>query len=146
MGKKGKPIIHQKAESPIAESEIKEVTLSGYDKILLEPDTRMFRVRSLKVMLSHHPDTGRIHMSISHPSRYPTWDEMAAIRYHLIKERVIMAMLAPPLDEYVNFHPFCFQWLQIFEDVYDGATMELLTPVTPSGLGGKSTLEKRGLM
>jgi len=48
------------------------------------------------------------HLSISHPDRYPTWDEIKAARYELLPDEVTMGMLLPPKGEYVNVHPNCF--------------------------------------
>jgi hypothetical protein len=42
------------------------------------------------------------HLSISHPSRYPTWDEIKTARYELTPHDVTMAMILPPPAEYVN--------------------------------------------
>lgn len=53
------------------------------------------------------------HLSIAHPDRYPTWDEIADARYHLILDEVTMALLLPPPGEYVNEHPHCFHLWQI---------------------------------
>jgi hypothetical protein len=52
---------------------------------------------------------GLLHMSISHPSRYPNWDEIAAARYRLIPTDRDAVMVLPPEDEYINHHEFCFQ-------------------------------------
>ena len=53
------------------------------------------------------------HLSIAHQHRYPTWDEIADVRYALVPEDVTMAMLLPPPDEYVNAHDYCFHLWQI---------------------------------
>jgi hypothetical protein len=53
------------------------------------------------------------HLSISHEHRYPTWDEIAEVRYELIPDDVTMALLLPPAGEYVNAHPHCFHLWQI---------------------------------
>jgi hypothetical protein len=53
------------------------------------------------------------HLSISHPVRYPTWDEVADARYELVPDDVTMAMLLPPRDEYVNVHEHVFHLWQI---------------------------------
>jgi hypothetical protein len=53
------------------------------------------------------------HLSIAHPDRYPTWDEIADARYGLIPDDVTMAMLLPPRGEYVNEHPHCFHLWQV---------------------------------
>lgn len=53
------------------------------------------------------------HLSIAHPDRYPTWDEVADARYELIPDGVTMAMLLPPAGEYVNVHDYCLHLWQI---------------------------------
>ena len=53
------------------------------------------------------------HMSISHPRRYPTWDEIADVRYELVPKEVTMAMMLPPPGEYLNLHEFTFHCWQI---------------------------------
>lgn len=58
------------------------------------------------------------HISIAHPDRYPTWDEIADVRYKLIPDDVTMAMLLPPPGEYVNLHEHCFHLWEI-EDPRD---------------------------
>jgi hypothetical protein len=56
------------------------------------------------------------HLSISHPFRYPTWDEIKAARYDLLPHDVTMAMILPPTSEYVNIHENCFHLHQIVAD------------------------------
>jgi len=53
------------------------------------------------------------HVSISHPDRYPTWDEVADVRYELVPDGVTMALLLPPRDEYVNVHATTMHLWQI---------------------------------
>lgn len=53
------------------------------------------------------------HMSISHPKRYPSWDEIADARYTLCPQDITMALLLPPPEEYVNAHPHVFHLWQI---------------------------------
>jgi len=53
------------------------------------------------------------HLSISHQTRYPTWDEVADARYELVPDQVTMAMLLPPKADYLNVHPHCFHLWQI---------------------------------
>ena len=54
-------------------------------------------------------DAGRWHLSIAHPRRYPTWDEIHEARYTLLpSEEIFMAMITPPKRFYVNLHPNCF--------------------------------------
>ena len=53
------------------------------------------------------------HLSISTPSRNPTWEEIKQARYDLCPHDVTMAMILPPTDEYVNVHQFTFHLHQI---------------------------------
>lgn len=53
------------------------------------------------------------HLSIAHEHRYPSWDEIADVRYELVPDDVTMALLLPPPDEYVNAHEHCFHLWQI---------------------------------
>ena len=48
------------------------------------------------------------HLSISHPTRYPKWDEIKEARYALLPDDITVGMLLPPKDGYVNLHPNCF--------------------------------------
>ena len=52
------------------------------------------------------------HLSMSHRSfdnalagRIPTWDEIKDARYKFCPDDVYMAMILPPMAEYVNLHP-----------------------------------------
>ncbi len=58
-------------------------------------------------------ESGRWHMSISHPARYPTWDEIKEARYRFVPDKATMAMILPPKSEYVNIHPNCFHLHEI---------------------------------
>lgn len=67
---------------------------------------RMFRRGLLSVIVA--VEEGRWHISVAHPSRYPTWDEIKEVRYRFVPDDVTMAMLLPPRSQYVNKHPNCF--------------------------------------
>lgn len=60
------------------------------------------------------PEPAGFHLSISHrrsdltPGRYPSWDEIHDARYRFAPLGVVMAMLLPPQDEYVNLHATTF--------------------------------------
>ena len=47
------------------------------------------------------------HLSVSHKSRYPIWDEIKACKYAFLPE-IDMYMSLPPEGEYINLHPNCF--------------------------------------
>jgi hypothetical protein len=58
-------------------------------------------------------EAGKWHMSISHPGRYPTWDEIKEARYRFVPNEVTMGMILPPREQYVNLHPNCFHLHEI---------------------------------
>ena len=57
------------------------------------------------------------HLSIAHRRRYPTWDEIADARYEFVPNDVMMAMLLPPMEQYVNLNEHVFHLWQIADDV-----------------------------
>lgn len=55
------------------------------------------------------PKWGKLkHVSISKPDRYPTWDEIIAIKLLLFGDRKDAMMVMPKREDYVNVHKFCF--------------------------------------
>ena len=78
------------------------------------PGAQAYRFGECLVIVSQ--DGGYWHMSISHPSRYPTWDEIRDARYELVPDHVTMALLLPPREEYVNIHPNCFHLWEVTPD------------------------------
>ncbi len=71
-------------------------------------EAKTYENGALRAIVSQDPPDARWHISISHPHRYPTWDEIKRSRYELIPDSVFMAMLLPPKSQYVNVHPNCF--------------------------------------
>lgn len=53
------------------------------------------------------------HLSIAHPRRYPSWDEITEARYRFVPDGAMMAMFLPPRGEYVNAHRNCFHLYEI---------------------------------
>lgn len=58
-------------------------------------------------------EAGMWHLSISHPTRYPTYDEIKEARYKFIPNEITMAMIFPPKEQFVNTHPNCFHLWEI---------------------------------
>jgi len=56
---------------------------------------------------------GKIHLSIAHPDRLPTWQEVKEARELLIDDNITVGMILPPKAEYVNIHEFCFHLWEI---------------------------------
>ena len=78
----------------------------------MESDCKAYRMGGCTIFLGTVPGQG-LHMSIAHPTRYPTWDEVADARYALIPDGVTMVMVLPPSSQYVNLHPNCFHLHQL---------------------------------
>jgi hypothetical protein len=47
------------------------------------------------------------HVSVSYPSRCPTWDEMCYIKNVFFEEDECVIQYHPPKGDYVNMHPYC---------------------------------------
>ncbi len=63
------------------------------------------------------PQPYRWHMSIAHPERYPTWDEMVHAREYLLPLELVFAQIFPAdWDEYVNIHPNCFHLWEVRDE------------------------------
>lgn len=58
-------------------------------------------------------EADRWHLSISHPTRLPTYDEVKQARYDFLPDDVYMAMIFPPKSEFVNVHPFCLHLWEV---------------------------------
>lgn len=62
---------------------------------------------------------GLWHLSISHPTRYPTWDEIYTAWYDLVPgagKDFNGAVILPRKTEYVNTHPNCFHVHQLHDE------------------------------
>lgn len=72
---------------------------------------RMFGWGSLRIMVTDDDvydasqDPWR-HVSFSCKNRYPTWDELLAVRYEFFPPDVEVIQVFPPQAEYVNLHKF----------------------------------------
>jgi hypothetical protein len=90
------------------------------EKVSPIPTARYFTYGDLIILVGREPIDGngkkRWHLSISHPARFPSWDEIKFARYELCPKDITMAMLLPPAEAYVNIHPNCFHLWQIHPD------------------------------
>jgi hypothetical protein len=69
---------------------------------------RWYMWGDLRVCVGDPVAEGHWHISISHPYRYPTWDEIYTARYDFCPHDINMAIILPKKSEYVNIHPNCF--------------------------------------
>lgn len=58
----------------------------------------------------------RWHLVVSHPGRYPTWDEVKFARYELVPDEVVVAMLLPPADDYLDLHKFALHLWEVHDE------------------------------
>lgn len=71
----------------------------------------VYRAGRLTAIVSR--DGGLWHLSVSHPARYPSWDELASARDALTPPHITLAMIFPTADKYVNIHETCLHlWEQ----------------------------------
>lgn len=61
------------------------------------------------------------HLTISRVDRYPSWDEIAKARYALLPGDMNVVMVLPPMADYINIHPFCFQLHELVNGTAGGA-------------------------
>ena len=73
----------------------------------------VYENENLRIFVSR--DGGLWHLSISHPSRYPTYDEIKEARYELLPDNITVGLLFPPKKEFVNIHENCFHLWEIPE-------------------------------
>ena len=87
-------------------------------------DVFYFEFGEATVILSRQDDGRgmRWHLSVSCPDRHPTWDEIKTARYRLLGPDVVMAMILPRADDYVNVarQDHVFQLWQLIEEEADG--------------------------
>ena len=71
----------------------------------------LFYEKQISIIITK--DAGLWHLSLSHPSRLPVWDEIKNIRYKYLPNELTFSILLPPKEEYVNLDPNCFHLWQI---------------------------------
>ncbi|MBC7340918.1 MAG: hypothetical protein H5U02_00430 [Clostridia bacterium] len=79
---------------------------------MLEPGAEAYLFGECTVIVGRSEGAGW-HLSISHPTRYPTWSEIRDARYRFIPDEVTMAMFLPPKREYVNVDKNCFHLFEV---------------------------------
>lgn len=80
---------------------------------MIQPGTQRYKMGKVMVMISPPVEEAGMgwHMSISHPDRYPTWDEVAKAWYELVPnaDNRVGAMILPKHEDYISIHNFCLQ-------------------------------------
>jgi hypothetical protein len=82
-------------------------------------DIRRWLVGDCNVLISREPVGSdgrlRLHVSVSHPERYPTWDEIKTAVYGTDVPKGITLAQVLTLDDspWVDIHQFCFHLYEI---------------------------------
>ncbi len=81
------------------------------------PYVRSYTMGQCSILVTR--ENGFWHLSIAHPTRYPTWLEISHVWYKVIPgaEGIQGALILPKLSEYVNLHSYCMQVHQLPEGV-----------------------------
>jgi hypothetical protein len=98
---------HGFRERPIEEQRVPYELIQRWEQMGLDPSTlRYFTMRPCDILIGREPAgaNGELlwHLTISTPSRHPTWDEIKIARYRLLPDDICIGMLLPPSQFYVN--------------------------------------------
>jgi hypothetical protein len=77
---------------------------------------KAYRWGDVTVIVGYEGDHVGWHLSISTRYRLPTWDEIKAARYEFVPNEATMAMLLPPMEEYINVHDYCLHLYEVTGD------------------------------
>jgi hypothetical protein len=67
-----------------------------------------YRSGPMRLTVCFSIDDGSLHMSISHPERYPTWDEIVIVWQWKAGPDIEGVIVVPRANQYVNLHRNCF--------------------------------------
>lgn len=65
------------------------------------PSSRFYKMGKLGVIVHNEQNQGYF-LSVQGRDTYPSWDEIVWIRYNLIPDAAIMALILPNLNSYIN--------------------------------------------
>ena len=96
----------------------------------------------LKIIASD--GAGWEHVSVSLPTRCPTWTEMAYVKSVFWDDNDCVVQFHPPKSEYVNNHPFCLHLWRSSRYVFPLPDSLLVgyVGVTPEQVGQMTDIEK----
>lgn len=94
-------------EHPVEESPVPRAVAEGFQRFGIDASAlHYYRMGPCNIFVSREPAgvNGELlwHMTISTPSRHPSWDEIKVARYRLLPRNLTFGMLLPPSAIYVN--------------------------------------------
>lgn len=106
-------------EKPIIEYAVPEALRLIHDR-LRSTEVHLFWMGECRIILALEND--RWHISISCEDRHPTWDELKVARYRLGGPDLVMAMVLPAAESYVNVpdQDHVFHLWQLVDDEAEG--------------------------
>lgn len=121
---------------------LQEASLPRAVMLRLPPGTKSYTLGECRVILSRDDlqdgrDVGLIlpgrwHLSISHPDRYPTWDEIVEARDRLLPQDLHFCMVLPPREFWMSIHRNCFH-------LYELRDVNLIQQCEAEGLAVRGT-------
>jgi hypothetical protein len=66
-----------------------------------------------KITVIQSIDSGYDHISLSHPHRLPTWDEIKYMRNKYGDPNKFYVIVLPPMEFYLNLHEFCMHLWEV---------------------------------
>ncbi len=75
----------------------------------------LWRIGDLQILATVQPDTAGTpwyHVSYSLADKTPTHEQTCLVRAAMFKPTAVVVAVFPPVDEYVNLHPFCLHLWQ----------------------------------
>lgn len=101
-------------EQPIVKQPLPAEAVKHFEHAVL-PD--YYTMGPCRILIAREPAgvKGELlwHLTISEPSRHPTWDEIKVARYRLLPPDACFALLLPPTEVYVNAHDHVFQLWEV---------------------------------
>lgn len=103
------PLKFEPTEKKVKSEYYRRMGSSDTDVLIME-SAKAYACGDLYVLVNCEPTPhGPLyHLSISHPKRYPTWDEISAARNQLLSPNKDYMMMLPKAQHYVNLHQNCF--------------------------------------
>jgi len=93
-----------------------------------------YALGDLTIVISDYDDFGDgdkwKHVSISHPSREPTYAELLNVRRRMFPRKAEVVQVFPPNDEHVSLHPHCLH-------LWWNRTRRLTPPIMWTAIGPK---------
>ncbi len=113
------PVLDRReASDPNASIVERFYTKAQWARTMFPPEyrPRVFDMGYCSIFVGREPASDgslRWHLSIAHPFRLPTWDEVKRVRAALLPPDVHFAMPMPPEQYWLNVHNYCLHLWEV---------------------------------